>query len=399
MRKIETWICIAFCFAVLCNAQYAKADEQILYAFCSQLNCADGEFPYGPLIADNTGNLYGTTSAGGAFGLGVVFQLSPSGTESVLYSFKGGADGANPYSGLAFDPSGNLVGTTANGGGSTQCGDVGCGTVFKLAPNGAETVLHAFCLGKRTCKDGISPYAGVTLDTAGNIYGTTQYGSIDTHLDNGIVFMVKPTGQEKIVWSFGGGGDGAHPVAGVFLDGKYGILGTTATSGSGAGTIYRIQPSGLETLLYVFKDLGLPPESGLTPDTDGHFFGTTANGGSLGTVYKLTLPRHLDTLHTFGGNGGDGFEGHAGVAYYNGHLFGVSIGGGGGPPYTGTIFQLSPSGDETILHWFTGSPDGDYPDATPLVANGNLYGTTAWGGNTGCGGRGCGTVYRYGPIN
>jgi uncharacterized repeat protein (TIGR03803 family) len=404
MVSRESWIGIAFFGAILCGAQPVVADEQILYAFCSQPACADGQFPYASVIADDAGNLYGTTSVGGDSGLGVVFKLTPDGTETVLHSFKGGSDGAIPYAGLAFDASGNLLGTTSAGGGSTQCGDVGCGTVFKIAPDGTETILHAFCLGKRLCRDGISPFAGVTLDGAGNIYGTTQYGSIDMHLDNGIVFRVTPDGREKIVWSFGGGGDGANPMGGVFLDDKLGILGTASADSGGcgcAGAIYRVRQNGIETLLYKFPlTYERGPQSSLTPDGKGHFYGTTPNGQTPGTVYKLTPPRNVVTLHTFGGNGDDGFEVYAeGVAYYKGNLYGVSVGGGGGPPYEGTIFELTPSGAETILHRFVMSPDGDTPYATPTVFDGDLYGTTAFGGTTGCGGRGCGTVFKYGPLH
>lgn len=399
MSKIEWWFTIALFSGALYGAQPAVADEQIVYRFCSQPNCADGQYPYSPLIADGAGNLYGTTSAGGAHGLGVVFKLSQAGTETVLYSFKGGDDGATPYAGLTFDSSGNLLGTTVNGGGSKQCGNLGCGTVFKLAPDGTETVLHAFCLGKRTCKDGIFPYGGLTLDAAGNVYGTTQNGSIDKHLDNGIVFRLAPDGKEKIVWSFGGGGDAINPMSGVFLDDKLGILGTASDGSNGCGcngAIYLIRPNGFERLIHLFKLGGSNPKSGLTTDGQGNFYGTTANNGDPGTVYKLTPPHRVTVLHTFQGNGGDGFEGRSGVAYYNDNLYGTSIGGSGGLP--GQIFRLTTKGDETLLHTFRGSPDGDHPDATPIVVDGNLYGTTAWGGTTGCGGRGCGTVFRYGPI-
>ncbi len=399
MGKTALWLAMALLVALLRSGAGA-ADEAILYRFCSQSNCADGQYPFGSLLADDAGNLYGTTSAGGAYGLGVVFKLTPGGTETVLHSFAGGRDGATPYGGLAFDASDDLIGTTAYGGGSRQCGKLGCGTVFKLALDGTETILHSFCLKKAPCNDGKNPFAGVTLDAAGNIYGTTWYGgSFDVGLTGGTVFKITTKGKEKIVWSFGGWiGDGQMPWGDVTVDPKLGILGTTFTGGEGGGTIYQIQSNGIEDLLYERFSPDSPPESGLTPDGGGNYYGTTANSLIPGTVYKFKPPSLVITLHQFTGNGGDGFEGTSGVAYHNKYLYGVSIGGDAGNA-GGTIFQLpATGGSETILHWFQGNDDGAYPFATPLVANGNLYGTTAHGGSTGCGGQGCGTVYQYGPI-
>jgi uncharacterized repeat protein (TIGR03803 family) len=146
MNIAPRWFYAALLGAIFCAPHFAAADARVIYRFCSKSNCIDGQFPHSPLIADSAGNLYGTTSEGGTYGLGVVYKVTPAGTESVLHSFKGGSDGATPYGGLAFDSSGNLLGTTAYGGGSTQCQDLGCGTVFKLTPGGEESILHAFCL-------------------------------------------------------------------------------------------------------------------------------------------------------------------------------------------------------------------------------------------------------------
>lgn len=399
MKIFATWLSTALLGAMWCCSQPSAADEQILYRFCSQTNCVDGASPYSSLIADSAGNLFGTTSAGGTYDLGVVFKISSAGTETVLYSFKGGSDGATPYAGLVFDAAGDLLGTTVNGGGSTQC-TLGCGTVFKLAPDGSETVLHAFCLEGPVCRDGIGPVGGLTLDAAGNIYGTTEYGSIDTHLDNGMVFRLSPDGKEKIIWSFGGS-DTGNPTSGVLLDGKYGILGTASPHGA-SGAIYRIAPNGLESVL---ASRPAPFYSELTTDGLGHFFGTTL--GYPWIVYEFIPPHDFAALHRFTG-GGDGITTRASFAYYRQHLYGVTL--LGYEYQTGAIVQLKSSGKRRrkcvmgskaecrILYYFGGSPDGNDPEATPLILNGNLYGTTLKGGTTGCGGNGCGTVYEYSSL-
>jgi uncharacterized repeat protein (TIGR03803 family) len=166
--------------------------ETVLHTFCSGSSCSDGGFPVAQLIFDKAGNLYGTTQYGGAFiscgatngGCGTVFELTPnsdgSWTETVLYAFLGGSDGGIPVGGVLFDKAGNLYGTTSMGGGSKQCGSAGCGTIFELTPSSgggwSETVLYSFCLHSTNCDDGAEPQAGLILDPAGNLYGTTIYG-------------------------------------------------------------------------------------------------------------------------------------------------------------------------------------------------------------------------------
>jgi uncharacterized repeat protein (TIGR03803 family) len=159
--------------------------ETVLYSFCSQFNCADGDHPSAGLIMDGAGNLYGTTYYGGTSGGGVVFKLAPDGTETVLYSFcsqSNCADGSDPEAGLIMDGAGNLYGTTSDGGGTFG------GVVFKLAPDGTETVLYSFC-SQSGCADGSYPEAGLIMDGAGNLYGTTLGGGTS---GTGVVFMVTP---------------------------------------------------------------------------------------------------------------------------------------------------------------------------------------------------------------
>ena len=171
--------------------------ETVLYSFCAQTNCADGALPEaaGPsLIVDKRGNLYGTTAAGGANnisfpgGVGTVFELMPSGTETLLYSFcaqTNCTDGATPTAGLIMDKAGNLYGTTFHGGGTSDDG-----TVFELTHRGTETVLYSFC-AQTDCGDGALPQAGLIMDKAGNLYGTTVQGGANNFL-GGVVFQLTP---------------------------------------------------------------------------------------------------------------------------------------------------------------------------------------------------------------
>ena len=209
---------------------YVGWTERVLYSFCVG-NCDDGSQPFAGLIFDAAGNLYGTTHRGGGFNLGTVFKLSPNGnggwTETVLHSFSYGTDGIYPSAGLIFDATGNLYGTTTEGGTGSGCGNDGCGTVFELSPNGnggwTETVLYSFC-SQTNCTDGATPVAGLILDAVGNLYGTTNAGG--NFFSNcpylcGTVFKLSPNGNggwtETVLHSFGSFADGASPYAGADL--------------------------------------------------------------------------------------------------------------------------------------------------------------------------------------
>src|SRR5580704_3816247 len=256
---------------------------------CSFTGGAGGEYPYAGLIFDAQGNLYSTAAAGGASGTGVVFKLGKYGKETVLYSFTGGADGANPYAGLIFDAQGNLYGTTVYGGDLTcPLFQSGCGTVFKLGKHGKETVLHSFTGGA----DGASPYAGLIFDAQGNLYGTTNKGGAS---GAGVVFKLGKYGKETVLYSFTGGADGANPYAGLIFDAQGNLYGTTNKGGaSGAGVVFKLGlgKNGKETVLYSFTGGadGANPYAGLIFDAQGNLYGTTRKGGAsdAGTVFKLT---------------------------------------------------------------------------------------------------------------
>lgn len=393
---------------------------------------SDGNYPIAGLIADEEGALYGTTLEGG-IGYGTVFKLTPplksqkTWTETVLYKFAGGADGARPIAGLITDKQGALYGTTFSGGlGSGACGASGCGTVFKLTPpplksqkTWTETVLYKFTGNG----DGALPFAGLIADKEGTLYGTTELGGSSGY---GTVFKLTPPAKNQTVWtetvlhSFTGP-DGAFPLARLIADAQGALYGTAHQGGSsGYGAVFKLtaptdgQKTWTETLLYSFKggsSDGANPFASLIADARGALYGTTQQGGGCqqfgsgcGTVFKLTPPAYGQktwtelVLHRFAGysfTNPDGNGPQAGlIADKEGALYSTTE--AGGTADLGTVFKLTPPANgqktwtETLLYSFKGGPDGDDPFAG-LIADkeGALYGTTS-----GSGSGGGGTVFK-----
>jgi uncharacterized repeat protein (TIGR03803 family) len=339
----------------------------------------DGGSPHAGLTL-NAGTLYGTTLTGGssACGCGTVFKQTLSGTESLVYSFAGQPDGAFPYAEVTLDRSGNIYGTTASGGANNY------GAVFKIAPSGTETILHSFNIGNT---DGYTPRGKLLLDAKGNIYGTTPSGG--AHLF-GAVFKINSSGTETLFHSFTGV-DGATPEGGVISDTKGNIYGTTPGGGAyGYGTVFKITPSGNESVLYSFVGPisgpdGAFPYSDLVFDMSGNLYGTTQLGGAYGagTIFEITPSAKETVLWSFGATGSlDGIEPVAGLVFdASGNLYGATPAGGSVLPASGTVFELTPSGTETVLHSFGGTTDGVIPYGGVVVdKSGNLYGTTFAGG-------------------
>ncbi|MGA8442775.1 MAG: choice-of-anchor tandem repeat GloVer-containing protein [Candidatus Sulfotelmatobacter sp.] len=265
----------------------------MLYAFTGGIDGAD---PNG-LVRDADGNLYGTTPGRGvsdcassAADCGLVFKITPTGEEEVLYRFKGRADGANPMAPVVLDPQGNLYGTTAWAGRfGGVCTSYGCGTVFKVTPAGEEEVLYRF----KGSTDGESPMAPVILDAKGNLYGTTSTGGDVSNIDCmiqgngcGIVFELTEKGVLRTLYSFTGyPTDGQHPLAGVIRDKQGNLYGTTDGGGpSNDGTVFKITPSGEETVLnsFVKGSDGVNPHGSLILDAKGNLYGTALYGGAFG---------------------------------------------------------------------------------------------------------------------
>lgn len=390
---------------------------QLVYSFVGPPNGgsgADGVNPVADLVRDPSGNLFGTTQYGGAFADGTVFELvnySGSYSEMVLYSFTGtGGDGASPEGGLVMDSSGNLFGTTTIGGAS------GFGTVFELANSSGgytERVLYNFA----GHGDGSLPSSGLVMDSSGDLYGTSGGGAFGF----GAVFELADssgTYSEKLLYSFtNAGGDGANPMAGLAMDPLGNLYGTTSTGGaSGWGTVFELVNSSgsyAEKVLYSFKNTGGDgdfPQAGLAMDSSGNLFGTTSSGGvgnALdGIVFELVKSAGGYTesvLHAFPSTSDDGGNPLAGLLVdSSGDLYGTtSEGGSPSGCNCGTVFELAHSSGaytEKVLYHFAGS-DGRAPYAGLITdASGTLYGTTGGGGTGGaCDGSGCGTVFLIRP--
>ncbi|HLY03533.1 MAG TPA: choice-of-anchor tandem repeat GloVer-containing protein [Candidatus Cybelea sp.] len=251
--------------------------EHVLYSFKGG---TDGEYPYGRLL-DVNGTLFGTTYTGGvSYGWGVVFKVSTTGEEHVIYRFKAGNDGAHPYAGL-IAVNGMLYGTTYQGGRS------GAGTVFRISPSGDEKVIYSFKGGS----DGQYPYARLLL-YKGTLYGTTYSGGVSYGW--GVIFKVSTSGTEKVLYRFKANSDGAHPYYAGLIEQNGKLYGTTYQGGAkGAGTVFWESPSGgVDHVVYSFKGGadGQYPYDGLIP-LSGTLYGTTEEGGSssAGTVFKVSL--------------------------------------------------------------------------------------------------------------
>jgi len=405
---------------------WAASKERVLHSF----RVGRGGGPNG-VIFDAAGNLYGVTEYGGAHqNGGTVFELTPSGngkwTNEVLYNFCSApkcADGGGPSGGLTFDSDGNLYGTTVGGG----AGGFQAGTVFRLSPDGkgnwTETVLHSFA---RDGQDGVSPYAGVVLDAAGNLYGTTAFGGGSA--DAGIVFQLMPAANgawnEMVLHTFcslSDCDDGKRPTAAVALDGSGNVYGVTTDGGKsgcvgsgGCGIAFELTPETngkwTETVLHSFHGAdGAVPGSALTFDAAGNLYGDTLYGGDVGchppygcgAVFELIAgPNGRWTeklLHSFYNNN----KGPGSTLTFDlaGNLYGVTM--EGGHYDNGTVFKLTLGRDgnwsSSTLYSFNGKhgygPDG----GIGFDASGDLFGTTLFGGDSKNCQQGCGVVFEITP--
>ncbi len=379
MNTFARTLLLSTALSAACVSAYGAEARSLAHAPVSNLVAlytfqggSDGARPYGALVRDRMGNLYGTTNeGGGACNCGTVFKLTPDGQETILHAFTSGNDGAHPFAGLVRDGHGDFYGTTPEGGAHNS------GTVFKVSPKGKESIVYSFSGGA----DGTQPYGALILDAEGNLYGTTQHGG--TH-NSGTVFKLDPAGKETVLYTFTGGTDGNTPMAELVRDDAGNLYSTTAYGGtSKAGVVFKLDPAGNETVLHSFRNEkdGAFPESGLILDKVGNLYGTAFLAGPYGSgnVFKITVSGKEKVLHLFSmptdGNGpmarlvkdGDGTL--YGTTYY------------GGVSNSGSIFKLGPDGTETVLHSFTMAEDGAYPYAGLIRdKEGNFYGTTEAGG-------------------
>jgi uncharacterized repeat protein (TIGR03803 family) len=361
---------LALCAATAIALPAQTATLTTLYQFCSQSGCTDGANPHAGLVQATSGDLYGTTYGGGTNNGGTIFKITPHGTLMSLYSFcsqSGCPDGAEPEAVLVQAANGDLFGTTSGGS------FLSYGTIFKFTPGGTLT-LYSFC-SQTNCTDGASPGAGLVQAASGDLYGTTMNGGIGTP-GNGTVFKITPSGTLTTLYSFCSQSrcpDGGGPWAGLIQATNGHLYGTTLGGGANdEGTVFRITPSGTLTTLYSFcsqtncKD-GVNPYAGLVQATNGDFYGTTSGAGThgYGTAFKITPGGALTTLHRFCSQSGcpDGAEPEAVlVQAANGDLYGTTVVGGAN--LRGTIFKITPSGTLTTLYSFcsqTNCTDGANP--------------------------------------
>ena len=332
----------------------------------------DGSMPTASVIRDAEGNIYGTTLQGGSMGWGTVFKIDSAGHETVLHNFAF-SDGAFPWAGLIRDAAGNLYGTTVDGG------PFNFGTVFKVDSSGKETVLHSF-----NCTDGASPFGALIRDSAGNFYGTTEEGGSSCHgtttLGNGTVFKLDRSGKETVLFSFTGSGevfpDGSLPVATLVRDSTGNLYGTTEEGGAmGFGTVFKLDTSGNETVLHSFNSLdGAVPAAGLVRDAAGNLYGTTLEGGSsargggigFGTVFKLDTAGSETVLHNFDFGAGDGIFPEASLIVDSEHNL-LGTTQQGGASGQGTVFKIDPSNKETVVHSFSFTDRGGFSPTGGLI--------------------------------
>jgi uncharacterized repeat protein (TIGR03803 family) len=396
---------------VLLLGTLAYAGEKVLYTF---QDGTDGSLPNGPLVADPAGNLYGTTYYGGSnrcsMGCGTVFELSPDGhggwTETVLYRFTGGTDSQNPAAGLIIDSLGNLWGTT----GGAVCPPA-CGSAFELSPGASGwtlAVLHTF-QGKR---DGGGLAGGLTMDAAGNLYGTSLRFGAKGH---GTTFRLSNSGQGwvlKTLHAFASDQHGSDPQGSLIVNPAGTIIYGAASYGGadGYGVVYSLtlnsQGRWTEKLLHTFPGGkgGGNPTFGLSADSAGNLYGIATNTTKqMNLIYQLS-PNSQDgwterTIYRFNypSSGQPDSAGGSVLIDRGGNAFGF---GGGGSDRRGTIYELSQSGGkwaETLLYSFVGDAGGVDPVGSPIMdKSGNLYGVTSSGG-AGCFGNGCGIVFEFMP--
>ena len=359
--------------------------ESVLYNFPGGEGGANSD---AGVVFDLAGNLYGDTGGGGASGLGMVFKLNPAGHETVLYDFPA-TDGANPQAGVVQDSLGNLYGATPGGGLHLA------GTVYKIDTSGNESLLYSFTGGT----DGGDPYGGVILGSDGNLYGAAGYFG---QYNAGLLFKMDLMGNETVLYSFTGGSDGKYP-NGVSRDPSGNLYGTTADGGSsGLGVVFKVNPSGNETVLHTFTGPdGKSPYAGVTLDSSGNLYGSTFYGGSLGhgVAYKVDTGGNYSVLHNFTGGADGGNPWGDLILDAAGNLYGTTWSGGlasGDDP--GIVFKVDTMGNFSVLYTFTGFSDGGGPRSNLVFdSSGNLYGTTEYGGIGACPYFGCGVVFELNP--
>jgi uncharacterized repeat protein (TIGR03803 family) len=367
------------------------AGESVLHSFGGGIDglntgIAGDSGNAGGLIQGSDGNFYGMTCCGGKFNKGAIFRITAEGSESVVYSFAGGADGASPSGSLIEGKDGNFYGTTFQGGSSAQAG-----TFFRVTPDGLHTVLYAF----NANGDGAYPTSGVIQGSDGNFYGITREGGdCGYNQCGGVAFRVTASGAETVICDFPDGSPGGL-IPYSFVQGKDGnFYGTVSGGANNLGAFYQLTPAGTETVLYSFTSADGTAGPVLFQGTDGNFYGATTSGGNgsvpfdgvsgAGTVFRITPAGVESVLYSFVGydiNDQDcGFYPNSLIQGNDGNLYGTCFNGG---TYTGVFFQVTPAGVESVLYPFQVgnlASNGGFPLGVIQGTDGNFYGVTSVAG-------------------
>jgi len=399
MRKIG--FAKAACIVAAFCAGTAATSLGQTFATLTEFDGANGGNAEAALVQGSSGNFYGAAAAGGGKGLGTVFDVTPAGILTTLHNFcsktncaDGG--GTSPGSALLLAANGNLYGTTSGGGAYSE------GTVFEITPAGKLTTLYSFC-SQALCADGSQPLASLVEGVNGNFYGTTYAGG---GTNTGTVFEITPAGKLTTLYSFcsqSGCTDGAYPQAALVLGSDGNFYGTTAGAGdevTGYGTIFKISPAGKLVTLHSFDYTdGENPQAALVQGANGDFYGTAYSGGShnKGTIFQITRGGKFTLLYIFCSltNCTDGGDPAGLVLGSDGNFYGTTE-LDGGHDY-GEVFEFTPAAKLTTLYSFCSEKDcadGIYPLAGLVQGtDGSFYGTTWRGGtSTNCTGD-CGTIF------
>jgi uncharacterized repeat protein (TIGR03803 family) len=384
MRNLSWWK-KAFAVLLHCAATAIAAQAQTFTTIVNFDGTNGGAPYYGALVQGRDGHLYGTTKGGGSDNQGTVFRVSPAGKVTSLYSFCAQTnciDGSQPYAGLVLGVDGNFYGTTALGGVSCSLSSSLCGTVFRLTLSGTLTTLYSFC-AQVGCPDGNLPESSLVQATDGNLYGVTYAGGNCENTGCGTIFRITPQGFLTTMRSFNFD-DGEGPVGALIQANDKSLYGTTSAClfYDCFGTVYKMTLSGALTTLYSFGSEG-EPYGALVQTPDGLFYGTTVDCA----IFDITSAGAFTYLDCIFGN--EGYQPYAGLALgSDGNLYGTAVYGGTSancPSGCGTVFQVTPSGSLTSLHSFQLS-DGAYPySALYQATDGKFYGTTSGGGAVGVG--------------
>lgn len=401
---------VAMVFSIAAVARAQSGTQQVEYTYEAQANCNTVESPDCGLMQASDGNFYGTAVNGGADQYGAIFRLTSSGTYTVIYSFTNGMDGSFPESDLVEAADGNLYGT-AGGGGANKSG-----VVFRIGFSGTLTTIYSFC-SLTDCADGGYPDGGLTIGSDGNFYGMANQANYKVPCDIplsygcGTIYKLTPQGQFTLLHSFDGD-DGGIPHSGLVQGSDGDFYGVAPVGGildncgedTGCGTVFKITADGNFTLIHAFADDGdsASPTARMVEAKDGNLYGTALGDSQYGGIFGVSTSGNFSTVHLFSYGKGGALPYGGLVSGSDGNLYGTTI--TGGTVYNcdglcGTAYQLDAEGKVTILYDFCSKDDctdGHGAGVTLVQGNdGSFYGTTIAGGDdSSCNGIGCGTIYQ-----